>query len=433
MKRQQELAEVRHSSRRKSHHVVTLTSAVLVSLIVIWILYAYSILSQMDEFEAFIANTVGQSVSLSSKHKRTTTAKSSIRSKTSIASFGPNNNASSPTSPSHLKLCELPSCEIVRRSRLYSERCATNKQEWPLLITATPRSGTVSITRSLQSHGMDIQNDWGPHRRHGRVSWIHAFCDAEYGPKVTRSNHTFAHVLHQLRDPVEGITSMCTEPVHYLSNSFLMNHINITIFDETDHLRTSRMVLEWWVGWQTFLAELKLPSYQIEGIQVKDIFRITGLERVYRSHQKRVPPVKNKRDHRTAFSWQELFTIDPHLSVKAWKLAHYFGYEYPDVEFDRLTCLPKLPLCNVDGNDGTVQEEESAPSASCSVGTHPVPMIGNLSASPVENGWISWGCVEFKTRNGTFIGLDGVRGEGNEGITDEVIAQLSPVQLDKKP
>jgi hypothetical protein len=263
MKQQKELTGLRHSSRRKRHLIVTLSSAVLLSFIVLWLLYANSILSQMDESEAFIANAVRKSVSLSSKRKRTT--KSSIRSKTSIASFRPNsNNASSPTSPSHLKLCELPSCEIVRRSRLYSERCATNKQEWPLLITATPRSGTVSITRSLQSHGMDIQNDWGPHRRHGRVSWIHAFRDAEYGPNVTRSNHTFAHVLHQLRDPVEGITSMCTEPVNYLSTIFLKNHINITIFDETDHLRTSRMVLEWWVGWQTFLAELKLPSYHAD-------------------------------------------------------------------------------------------------------------------------------------------------------------------------
>ena len=110
--------------------------------------------------------------------------------------------------------CELPPCELVLQSRLYSERCGTSPAKWPLLITGTPRSATVYTTNLLQSHGMDIQNDWGNPHQHGSVSWIFAFEDENnFGPARTGSGRpTYQHVLHQVKDPLGSIASMCTNP-----------------------------------------------------------------------------------------------------------------------------------------------------------------------------------------------------------------------------
>lgn len=324
-----------------------------------------------------------------------------------------------------IQSCELPSCDIVRRSRLYSERCGSNEAGWPLLVTATPRSATVYITYLLQSHGMKLADDWLSHRRDGRVSWIHAFDDPDnYGPPYTHTNKTFQHVLHQLRDPLKGITSMCTEPVELLSTKFLNKHINITAFD--DNIHTSFTVLQWWVEWHTFLVDLKLPSYQIERVQAQDIFRIAGLEHLYNATQANNKTHSNTRFHRQTFTWQDLFTIDPQYAVKAWKLAHLFGYEYPNVDFDSLTCKSRLPLCGKDKFGEGLLQITGNESAICPVGTHPVPKIGNIRASPMDNGWTSWGCVEHKRNDGTFVGLSGKKGgKREEGmLTDNVIDQL---------
>lgn len=259
---------------------------------------------------------------------------------------------------------------------------------------------------------MQVVNDWTAHKRDGRVSWIHAFDDPRnYGPSSTRTRKTYEYVLHQMRDPPRGITSMCTEPSQTtMMQQFLKRHLNFTIFDVGPNHKP-HIALEWWVGWHTFLTDLKIPVYQIEKVKAKDIFRMAGLEHVYRANQTRVPSsITNGRKHRKPFTWQELFTIDPVFALKAWKLAHLYGYEYPDVDFDSLTCLPKLPLCSIDSN-GTAQQGGASPN--CPAGTHPVEKVGNISVSRVENGWVSWGCREHKRANGTFVGLSGVSVGGN--------------------
>ena len=71
--------------------------------------------------------------------------------------------------------CQLPPCSLVRKSRLESRRCDVlgerSPDAWPLLITATPRSGTVFMQTTLNKHGMEIQDDWHKSMRDGRVSW----------------------------------------------------------------------------------------------------------------------------------------------------------------------------------------------------------------------------------------------------------------------
>lgn len=319
--------------------------------------------------------------------------------------------------------CELPSCDLVLKSRLYSQRCGSNESGWPLLITATPRSATVYTRSLLNNFGMSIADDWSPHVRDARISWTHAFADRNnYGPPFTRTNLTFTHVLHQMRDPLEGITSMCTENVQHMKR-FLERHVHFTFPMDANSNHKPQIVLEWWVAWHSFLSDLKLPTYQIEIVQAHDIFRMAGLDHLYNetavtsnsNHN------SNRRSHRPSFSWQELFTIDPSFAAKAWKLAHKLGYSYPEVDFDSLTCLPELPLCSkyVEKDDDSVLAVKTTrrPSLTCPPGTHPIPKIGKIATSNVVNGWVSGSCVEHKQSDGTFVGLANVKTGENITLT----------------
>ena len=61
-------------------------------------------------------------------------------------------------------------------------------------------------------------------------------------------------------------------------------------------------------------------------------------------YQEKLPGIRIKTNsckHRKHFNWQDLYTINPYYTLKAWELAHYCGYRYPEVDFNNLTCLEK--------------------------------------------------------------------------------------------
>ena len=144
-----------------------------------------------------------------------------------------NNNTSISIIDNNNNSCELPHCSTILRSRLYSERCDhTSPLFRPLLITGTPRSATTYTSQKLRSLGMRIQNDWlFPHLPHGRVSWIYAFEDPKPFGRVKDLSHNekYLHVLHQVKEPLASITSMCTEPIGKDKYwKFLGRHIRFT-------------------------------------------------------------------------------------------------------------------------------------------------------------------------------------------------------------
>jgi hypothetical protein len=314
----------------------------------------------------------------------------------------------SPHASAIIDMCILPPCDLVLKSRLYSKRCNTKPIRWPLLITGTPRSATVFTTDTLNAHGMQIQNDWRRPRRDGSVSWIFAFEDPHnFGPARTDGSK-YEHVLHQVKNPLSSITSMCTEPVLTDELKFLQRHIGMPSSYE-DVKYSSRAVVEFWVEWHEFLNDLQLPTYQIEMVDFKDIFRVAGLGKYYNETlEPDVSSKTNSREHREKFTWQEIYTIDPLLAAKAWELSHHFGYSYPEVDFDALTCLEYLPQCR-----------KNAPKIvppKCPPGAHPhhtnmsyvVPIPTTVNGF---KGWVDSGCTEYQRANGTFVGLTGLIGE----------------------
>jgi hypothetical protein len=323
---------------------------------------------------------------------------------------------------SSIELCELPPCDLVLQSRLHSERCGSKAEGWPLLLTGTPRSATVFASKLLQGHGMLIHNDWGAPERDGSVSWIFAFEDPNnFGPARTQGK-TFGHVLHQVKDPLGSITSMCTEPVYTGELKFLQRHINFTSSLESPRSK-SRGVLEFWVRWHTFLKEMKFPTYQIEQVEAEDIFRIAGLEQLYHNRTSKgvVSSSTNARDHRDRFSWQQIYTIDPDLAAEAWNLAHYYGYSYPGVSFDNLTCLDFLPMCEYAGSN-------NIPPPKCLPGTYPPFELGEQRSRSTNanglKGWVDVGCTEYKLTNGTFVGLTGARAKEDPVVVTNEFVEL---------
>jgi len=301
--------------------------------------------------------------------------------------------------------CELPSCELVLQSRLYSERCGTSPAKWPLLITGTPRSATVYATNLLRSHGMKVQNDWSNPLQHGSVSWIFAFEDTDnFGPARTGGG-TFQHVLHQVKDPLGSIASMCTEPIFSGESAFLQRHVYMPSFYEQPR-SLARAALEFWVEWHVYLKKMKLPTYKVENVTAESIFQMSHLEGVFHETAPQVSSSTNARKHRPPFTWQELYTLDPRMATRAWRLATEFGYEYPAVDFDELTCLPSVPVCQQE--DAPVKAQRK-----CKAGTHPFPRErisrdANLRKSANPEGWVDGGCIEEKTGNNTYVGVPGV-------------------------
>ncbi|KAL7545252.1 hypothetical protein ACHAWF_008602 [Thalassiosira exigua] len=310
--------------------------------------------------------------------------------------------------------CELPSCSLVLQSRLFSERCGTAPAGWPLLITGTPRSGTSFASEKLKELGMEMQNDWlSANLRDGRVSWIFAFEDSRaYHHSSNSRGLKFENVLRQVKEPLSSITSLCVLPLAtgYTQREcddfrkYVRRHTPARTMRRKslrfDEYFSARIILDFYLDWHTFLNKLRLPTYQVENVDFRDVIELAGLGQYYHENGKEVSTSHNSREHRESFTWQELYTIDPVVAAEVWELAHAFGYSYPDVNFDELTCMDYMPLCS--------GERQRRPDR-CPPGTHPHPTdMSRVVPRPANAnglaGWVDVGCVERKLDDGSLVG-----------------------------
>ena len=239
-------------------------------------------------------------------------------------------------------------------------------------------------------------------------------------------------MLHQLKEPLSSITSLCTEPVLSRMRQFLQRHIPL----DSSRALKSVACLEFWVLWHSFLNEMRFPIYRIEDVEIQDIFQISGLAHLYLEEPLNISTKSNHRSHRSKFSWQELYTMDQGLAAKAWELAAYYGYSYPYVDFDSLTCLDYLPLCT--------DADQSTKAYECPYGTHPYPtnlssiIIPAQAADDGFKGWIDSGCVEYKTpwSSRPYVGIRGLLGDDDlqtiHGLNEELFLQINTTVVPKR-
>ena len=279
----------------------------------------------------------------------------------------------------HNSCCKVKHCDLVRKSTLLSTCCNNSvtfendelSLEYPLLITATPRSGTVFMTNFLNDLGIQLSKDSQYPKEHGMVSWVHVFKDSEYDPFPTLQakdlhGSKFKVIWHQLRDPLKCLTSIAfTEPLvdqkylDYLQRHISLSDSNATVpvlMDPSQNLEQIliRRALEFYLQWHTFIQSLRVPMFRLEDIVERK--NMTAVYEIFRSINKTIPEddkilglmdedasiniakkkrINNQREHREVLNWTELCKVDIELTKRFLEMSRSFGY-YQDILPDEL-------------------------------------------------------------------------------------------------
>mmetsp|Transcript_54592 Transcript_54592/g.111417 ORF Transcript_54592/g.111417 Transcript_54592/m.111417 type:complete len:603 (+) Transcript_54592:54-1862(+) len=288
--------------------------------------------------------------------------------------------------------CSDTVCANIRRSSLYSKCCESKgllpmpAGTIPLIVSATPRSGTVATFTLLSRLGLKVHNDWGNPSADGIVSWIHIFSEFDVlaDPKNTKSfkyfgpgklsGRRFDVAFHLVRDPLSSITSLgCTEPVNSDQwSAYVKRHVNIKqqFWSQKNKLGIG---MQMWLEWHRFLDSVCVDRFRLE-----DLFDPSKTERVLSHMFKKLgrkPPGKerikkalektgsktNQRKHREKVTWKELMMVDPDLTRQVYALAESYGYTFQD-DLDKieknLGKVTQYPGCNRMHNKGRVTQED---------------------------------------------------------------------------
>eukprot|EP00051_Salpingoeca_urceolata_P010446 m.127787 g.127787 ORF g.127787 m.127787 type:complete len:345 (-) comp16717_c0_seq2:904-1938(-) len=242
-------------------------------------------------------------------------------------------------------------CKHLKDTNLQSARCGlVAKKVYPLLVTCTPRSGSVFTHVILRKLGYDMANDWAPAGpgKDGVVSWIFGVRDAVgFGPEHLNGAR-FRAVVHQVREPLASVTSMCTEPMETREAPFLARHISIK--GPGGRLGNA---LRFFVQWHEHLDRAGLYTYRFDDLRqaLPAITRLAGLhpptdEAIAQAISR--TPTTNHRSHRTTVSWPELKRVDPVYAKRLWTLATRYGFQ-ADYTYNSFEDIPTqtgpMPHC----------------------------------------------------------------------------------------
>ena len=272
-------------------------------------------------------------------------------------------------------------CQMVRKSTMFSELCnntpPTYLEEstvYPLLITGTPRSGTVFVANMMNRLGVKLANDGqvpSPEKyKHGMVSWVHIFKEPYNNlvwiKKQSISQSKFKTVWHQVRDPLKSITSIAfSEPLlnkrfsdylerhitlstmpmllAYEKNRRAMQYHNYTPFNSTLDTETNSFIkvyrgIEFYLEWHEFLIAIKVPVFRLEDLMGSPDETYSTLVRLLQSIDMK-PPNRteissvmgndigtNSRKHRDTLSWSELCYVHTGMTKRLLQMSQGWGY-----------------------------------------------------------------------------------------------------------
>jgi hypothetical protein len=248
-------------------------------------------------------------------------------------------------------------CGNIKKSTKHSPECNhTFIKTLPLLITGTPRSGTVSSTAFLKP--LKFATDSQYPKAHGMISWVHIMYspNSNYaGPIKSLNGMGFKKVLHQRRNVLKSLSSIIyTEPLGYdggplnVKNTlkrgwskenylrFLSEHIPLKLSASKKYKG-----LQFWVEWQLFIKsiadgyyrveDLMSPNIDISGPIINYIYKMSGEMPPDKSFiKKMITNVNRNKNHRKrshTFTWEEIFDIDELYAGIAYNLSKEYGYE----------------------------------------------------------------------------------------------------------
>ena len=207
--------------------------------------------------------------------------------------------------------CTVDFCRHVATTTLYCSCCGGSSPRIlrPLLITGTPRSGTVYFGTLLSSLGLRMALDTGVATRNGGiVSWAHLYPDPH--PDLHFTQHMeppayYENVIQMVRDPLASLTSIAfTEPLLHDAGYLRFLHRHGAVSNATTVTFTNnqmaisnegtngteviakiriRRALEFYTTWHRAIADLHVPLLRLEDLDVamvQTIFAYTDVATV---------------------------------------------------------------------------------------------------------------------------------------------------------
>jgi hypothetical protein len=200
------------------------------------------------------------------------------------------------------------------------------KKQRTLLVVGCARSGTTYISKVLKKSGLRIG-----HEKMSRDGI--STCELVGDPKrgywqgrwgVIPENYDFAHIFHQVRNPLNVISSTyVTENLN--SWYFIMNYIPEILMQDSHLVKCAK----YWYYWNLKAEKIAEWTYRIEDLDQKwEEFEKRLGRKISRAAIENTPRnINSRKTYTRQFTWEDLQKeLDPTLYQNIRELAKRYGY-----------------------------------------------------------------------------------------------------------
>jgi len=192
-----------------------------------------------------------------------------------------------------------------------------------LLIIGCARSGTTYIARALRQRGLHIGHE--QMKKDGSSSWPLAVLPVKDRSGIRPGKYRFAHIFHQVRDPLKVISSVYMTEGRQSWN-YIMKHLPEIAMSDSHLVKCAK----YWYYWNLHAEKNAEWTYAIEDLDNKwDEFDARLGKKLLPATRINVPKDKNTRltKNRTYFTWNDLKQeLEPELYMNIKQLAQKYGY-----------------------------------------------------------------------------------------------------------
>jgi hypothetical protein len=188
-----------------------------------------------------------------------------------------------------------------------------------VVVKAAPYSGTLGICHILQSIGRAVGHE--EVKAHGISAWYYAHFDRENWASVGFRMDTT--ILHQVRHPLMVISGLmgCTGLPWKIQRGIIkLRNLPVKMSDN----RAEQSMI-FWLWWNKMAARDADYTYKIEILPFewdRFLFELNiGTEGF-----PYISTIVHRHTAKKIFSWDDLYKINPYLTMDILELAHIYGY-----------------------------------------------------------------------------------------------------------